>query len=40
MLGLLLIFFVGQSYYKLADEFGEKKWPFAILGIEASSLRF
>ena len=33
MLGLLLIYYIGQSFYKLAEEFGKSKWGFTILGV-------
>lgn len=33
MLGLLLIFFIGKYFYKLAEEFNQNKWLYAILGI-------
>jgi hypothetical protein len=33
MLGFLLIYFIGNSFYKLAVEFGKHKWGFAILGV-------
>lgn len=33
MLGLLLIYFIGKHFYKLADEFNQNKWLYAILGI-------
>lgn len=33
MLGLILIYFIGKSYYKLAEEFTKNKWLWAILGI-------
>lgn len=33
MLGLLLIYFIGKYFYKLAEEFNQNKWLYAILGI-------
>ncbi len=33
MLGILLIFFIGNYFYKLAKKFNQNKWLFAILGI-------
>lgn len=33
MLGILLIYFIGRSHYRLAAEFGRGEWAFAILGI-------
>lgn len=33
MLGLVLIYFIGKYFYKLAEEFGKNKWGFAILGV-------
>lgn len=33
MLGILLIYFIGRHFYRLADEFNQNKWLFAILGI-------
>lgn len=33
MLGLILIYFIGKSYYKIAEEFAKNKWLWAILGI-------
>lgn len=33
MLGILLIFFIGKYFYKLAEEHDKSKWGFAILGI-------
>ncbi len=33
MLGLFLIYFIGKSYYELADKFAKSKWGFAILGV-------
>ncbi len=35
MLGLLLLFWIGKYFYKLADKFDKNKWGFAILGIVA-----
>jgi hypothetical protein len=33
VLGLFLIYFIGKSYYELADRFSKSKWGFAILGV-------
>ena len=33
MLGLLLLYFIGKSFYKLAEEFGRNKWGYTILGV-------
>ena len=33
MLGILLIYFIGKSFYKLAEIYNKQKWVFAILGI-------
>jgi len=33
MLGLVLLYWIGKYYYKLAESFNKNKWGFAILGI-------
>ena len=33
MLGLLLIYFIGKSFYNLAEGYKKSAWGFAILGI-------
>lgn len=33
MLGLVLLYWIGKYFYKLAEEYNKKKWVFAILGI-------
>lgn len=33
MLGLLLIYFVGRAFYRLAETHKRSKWLFAILGV-------
>ncbi|WP_196887957.1 hypothetical protein [Aureivirga sp. CE67] len=33
MLGLLLVYWIGKYYYKLAEEYNKSKWGFAILGV-------
>ena len=33
MIGLLLIYFIGRSFFRLADTYDKHKWGFAILGI-------
>ena len=35
MLGLLLLYWIGKYFYKLAEEYDKSKWGFAILGIVA-----
>ena len=35
MLGLLLLYWIGKYYYKLAEEYDKSKWGFTILGIAA-----
>ena len=33
MLGILLLFFIGKYYYKLAEKFEKQKVGYAILGV-------
>jgi len=33
MLGLILLYWIGKSFYKLAETYDKNKWGFAILGI-------
>ncbi len=33
MLGLILLYWIGKYFYKLAEEFEKSKWGYAILGI-------
>ncbi|GGG07674.1 hypothetical protein GCM10011344_05310 [Dokdonia pacifica] len=33
MLGILLLYWIGKYFYKLAEEHNKSKWGFAILGI-------
>ena len=33
MLGILFVYFVGKYFYKLAEEYKQNKWLFAILSI-------
>ena len=33
MIGILIIFFIGKYFYKLAETFNQNKWVFAILGV-------
>ena len=33
MLGLLLLYWIGKYFYKLAEKFEKSKWVFTILGI-------
>lgn len=35
MLGLFLLYFIGNAYYKLAEAYKKSKWGFAILGVVA-----
>lgn len=35
MIGLLLIYFVGEKFYKLASLFNRNKWGYTLLGIAA-----
>lgn len=35
MLGLLLLYFIGKSFYRLAEIYDKSKWTFAIMGIAA-----
>jgi len=35
MLGILLIYFIGKSFYKLAEEYNKHKWGVAIIGVIA-----
>ena len=35
MIGLLLVYFIGKSYYELAGNYDKNKWGYAILGIVA-----
>jgi len=35
MLGLFLLYFIGEKFYKLAALFDRNKWGYAILGIIA-----
>ena len=35
MLGLILIYFVGRAFYRLAETYNRSKWLFAILGVVA-----
>ena len=35
MLGLLLLYWIGKYYYKLAEKYNRSRWGFAILGIVA-----
>lgn len=32
MLGIILIVFIGRQFYKLAEQYKQNKWVFAILG--------
>lgn len=33
MLGLILLYWIGKYFYKLAEEYNKSKWGFTILGI-------
>ncbi len=33
MLGLVLLYWIGKYFYKLAEEFNKSEWGFAILGV-------
>ena len=33
MLGLILLYWIGKYFYKLAEEYDKSKWGFAILGV-------
>ncbi len=33
MLGLILLYWIGKYFYKLAEEYNKSKWGFAILGV-------
>lgn len=33
MLGLVLLYWIGKYFYKLAEEYNKSKWGFAILGV-------
>lgn len=33
MLGLILLYWIGKYFYKLAEEYDKNKWVYAILGI-------
>ena len=33
MLGIILMYFIGRSFYRLAERNGKKKWLFAVLGV-------
>jgi hypothetical protein len=33
MIGLLLIYFIGKSFYQLAFDYDKNVWAFAILGV-------
>ncbi|QLE01693.1 hypothetical protein HX109_09035 [Galbibacter sp. BG1] len=33
MLGLVLLYWIGKYFYRLADEYQKSKWGFALLGI-------
>ena len=33
MLGLVLLYWIGKYFYKLAEEYNKNKWGFTILGI-------
>lgn len=33
MLGLILIYWIGKYFYKLAEEYHKSEWGYAILGV-------
>jgi hypothetical protein len=33
MLGILLIYFIGKHFYKMAETYNKSKWLFAVLGV-------
>ncbi|MBX2828672.1 MAG: hypothetical protein KTR22_10940 [Flavobacteriaceae bacterium] len=33
MLGIVLIYFIGRTFYRLAEQHGRSPWGFAILGV-------
>ncbi|MDY2587956.1 hypothetical protein [Winogradskyella aquimaris] len=33
MLGLILLYWIGKYFFKLAEEYNKNKWGFAILGV-------
>jgi len=33
MLGLILLYWIGKNFYKLAEKYDKSPWGFAILGI-------
>lgn len=33
MLGLILLYWIGKYYYKLAEAYNRSRWGFAVLGI-------
>lgn len=33
MLGILLLFFIGKYFYKLAEKFKKSQWGYTILGV-------
>ena len=33
MLGILFIYFIGKFFYKLAEDFKQNKWLYAVLGV-------
>ncbi|MFD0862169.1 hypothetical protein ACFQ1M_08105 [Sungkyunkwania multivorans] len=33
MLGILLIYFIGRYFYRLAEKYDKSKWGFAIIGV-------
>jgi hypothetical protein len=33
MLGILFLYFIGKSFYRLAEIYNKSKWTFTVLGI-------
>jgi hypothetical protein len=40
MLGLILVFYLGKQFYKLAELYDKNKWMFALLGVVSYYLGF
>ena len=35
MFSILIVYYIGKQFYKLAEKFNQKKWLYAILGVLA-----
>jgi len=33
MFGIILIYFIGKYFYKLAEKYNRSKWGFAVIGV-------